>query len=166
MLKYVSQINSSCSATPPKWSLKLDSECVLRWIWTIDLLIFNQSHLPLSYQDIKLEYFVLRSDTSLPTKHNESLTREHKEKGTKERYRTGWQLCCYPVGWWNQAWRCLKSSNFNDSTLIWGPKNLIGGLHPPIAALGCHWMPLDTFSNNWVLRAPDSSRRLPLDRWF
>ena len=45
---------------------------VLRWIWTIDLLIFNQSHLPLSYQDIKLEYFVLRSDTSLPTKHNES----------------------------------------------------------------------------------------------
>ena len=24
---------------------------VLRWIWTIDLLIFNQSHLPLSYQD-------------------------------------------------------------------------------------------------------------------
>ena len=50
---------------------------------------------------------------------------------------------------------CLKSSNFNDSTLIWGPKNLIGGLHPPIAALGCHWMPLDTFSNNWVLRAPD-----------
>ena len=42
----------------------------------------------------------------------------------------------------------MKSSNFNDSTLIWGPKNLIGGLHPPIAALGCQWMPLDTFSNN------------------
>ena len=34
---------------------------VLRWIWTIDLLIFNQSHLPLSYQD-----FLYNFKASLP----------------------------------------------------------------------------------------------------
>ena len=33
---------------------------VLRWIWTIDLLIFNQSHLPLSYQDFRTRSVKLR----------------------------------------------------------------------------------------------------------
>lgn len=34
---------------------------VLGWIWTIDLLIFSQSHLPLSYQDILHEFLGIES---------------------------------------------------------------------------------------------------------
>jgi hypothetical protein len=42
------------STNEVKWT-----KYVLRWIWTIDLLIFNQSHLPLSYQDMLKDKFPL-----------------------------------------------------------------------------------------------------------
>ena len=83
------------------------------------------NHRPIDFQSIastaelsghQTEYFVLRSDTSLPTKHNES---EPKVPNTKRRGpRKGIELGGNYVATRSGGETKMKSSNFNDSTLI------------------------------------------------